>query len=108
MTAILNKIIPYLKYWKIAGIGLLVLAFLLSFHFAKSRGEKLDIALQTIEEEREKFQTQLKAIEKARQDDIERYNFRKLQAKKFKMADDDSLRAAYDSLRARQARNGIR
>ena len=98
----INKILPLLKYWKIGGVILLIAAFLLNAHLASSRGEKLLNAETQLKEERARFQTQLKQIEKARQDDIERNNFRKSQSKKFRLADDDSLRDAYERLRERQ------
>lgn len=106
--AIINRILPMLKYWKAGIVALLVIGFAVSFHFARSRGEKLVQAEQTIEQERQKFQTQLKLIEKARQDDKERNNFRKSQAKKIKLASggetdiNASLRDAYERLRERQ------
>lgn len=99
----MNMILPFLKYWKFAGVAVLAAACLLSFYFARSRGEKLEIAERTIESERDKFQAQLKDIEKARQDEKERDGFRKTQNKKIKLADDAALHDAYDGLRARRA-----
>lgn len=108
MMNFISRILPILKYWKTGGVILLIAAFLLSFHFAKTRGEKLQETTQILNAERQKFQTQLKMIEKERQDDRERNKFRTKQAKKFKLADTDSLRDAYDSLRERQASRAAR
>lgn len=99
----IDKILPLLKHWKIVGVILLIAVFLLNAHLASSRGEKLMRVENQLKEERARFQTQLKQIEKARQDDIERNNFRKSQAKKFRLADDGSLRDAYERLRERQS-----
>lgn len=101
----ISKLLPLLKYSKTGGVILLIAAFLLNAHLASSRGEKLLKAETQLKEERSRFQTQIKQIEKARQDDIERNNFRKNQAKKFRLADDDNLRDAYERLRERQRSN---
>ena len=102
---IASKLIPFLKYWRAGVMAALAIGFMVSFHFAQSRGERLDEANHTIEQERQKFQSQIQAMEKARQDDNERNDFRKTQARKFRLADDASLRSAYDGLRRRQAAN---
>lgn len=91
-----------LRNWKTGGVILLIAAFLLNAHLASSRGERLLKIEAQLSEERSRFQAQLKQIEKARQDDVERNNFRKSQAKKFRLADDTSLRDVYEQLRERQ------
>lgn len=101
----INRILSLLKYWRVGGVVLLTLACLLSFHLAKSRGEKLDQAEKAIEESQQK----IKQMEKAIQDERERQDFKTKQNKKIKMAQSGAiefappLRDAYDSLRERQA-----
>ena len=105
MTVISN----ILKYWKFSGAVILTLGFLVCFHLAKSRGEKLNQAMQTLEGERKDFATKLKLIEKAVQDEKERQNFRTKQNKRIKLAAGPVLQlgddpgAAYQRLRERQA-----
>lgn len=77
-----SNIIYLIKYWKAGGVILLIAAFFISAHLAKSRGEKLDIAEQALETERQKFARQLNQIEKARQNEKERNEFRKSQNRK--------------------------
>ncbi len=111
----IGKILSLLKYWKLGGVIILIAAFLLSVHLAKSRGEKLAQATQLLEAERQTFKNQLRQIEKARQDEKERNEFRKSQNKKLKLAqseipafagkadsDIDHLRDVYEQLRQRQ------
>jgi len=108
LMILFSKVVPFLKYWKTGAGILLTLGFLVSFHLAKDRGEKLTIVEQTLEQERRTFQAQIKAIEKARQNDKERDNFRQSQSKKIKLAGgnpvalEPDLRDAYDLLRARR------
>ncbi len=97
-----SNIIYLIKYWKAGGVILLIAAFFISAHLAKSRGEKLDIAEQALETERQKFARQLNQIEKARQNEKERNEFRKSQNRKIKLADDAALRDVYDLMRERQ------
>ncbi len=95
------KILSILKYWKAGGIVLLTAGFLVSAQLAKSRGEKLQTVQETLNAERQKFSAQIKIIEKEKQDEKEREGFRRKQNRKIKLADNDSLRSAYDSLRDR-------
>lgn len=95
-------LLPLLKYWKMGGVILLGAAFLICLHLAKSRGEKLELAEQTLKTERKNFQTQIKMIEKARQDEKERNIFRQKQNKKIRLADDSGLLDAYQRLRERE------
>ena len=97
-----NILFTFLKHWKIGGVVILTAAFLISAHLARDRGEKLKVTEQNLKEAQENFRAQIKTIEKARQDEKERNDFRKKQNRKIKLADDDNLRDAYERLRERQ------
>ncbi len=102
------QILSLLKYWRVGGIVLLVAAFLISAQLAKSRGDRLEAVQMTLDAERQKFQAQIKTIEKERQNEKERNIFRRKQAGKIRMAQsqpvsfDDNLRAVYEQLRERE------
>ncbi|PZP56791.1 MAG: hypothetical protein DI586_02540 [Micavibrio aeruginosavorus] len=125
----MSNFLSLIKYWKSGGVIILIAAFLMSFHLARSRGEKLEKTTHVLETERQKFKTQLIQIEKARQDEKERNDFRKSQNKKLKLAATgipafplrqgfggqvpgkadrsiDHLRDVYELLRQRQGNTG--
>lgn len=98
-----------LKYWKIAGVALLVIALTVSSYLAHHRGEALRAARQDLQTKEAQYRLTLKLLEDARKANRERMNFRTLQTRKFKEAThetlvlDPALRSAYDELRKRQA-----
>ena len=98
-----------LKYWKVAGVALLVLAFVASAYLAHHRGEVLRGVRQELQAKEAQYRLTLKLLEDARKANRERMNFRTLQNKKFKEAShemlvlDPALRAAYEQLRERQS-----
>lgn len=105
----MSYLISLLKYWRIGGVVILALIFLISVHLAQRRGAELREVKAALEIQQREFEGRIKMYEKTIRDDRERHEFRKKQAKKFKVADNppvvlpDGLRAAYDSLRERQA-----
>jgi hypothetical protein len=102
MTAILIRLIPYLRYWRIALASIAAVALALALHVAARRGAELERAQTALAGERARFRTQIEQLEKARHDDRERNLFRRNQEKTIGMGGGDALRDAYDRLRARQ------
>ena len=103
-----GTILLLLKHWKITVVLLLVLGWAVNGYLAHHRGKDLEEARAAMQVQHENFKTQLELLEKARQDDKERSQFRKLQARTFKTVDNESLdlgpelQSAYDRLRERQ------
>lgn len=105
----IGNILSLLKYWKAGGIVIVAIFILTNIYLAHSRGEKLQALKTELKAEQTRFQTQIKQIEKIRQDEKERHDFRTKQNKKIKVAGsvplelNGDLRAAYNGLRNRQA-----
>lgn len=99
----MNIILFLIKNWKLGGVILLAAAFLISVHLAQDRGKRLEVTKQSLNAERKNFEAQIRKIEKVRQNEKKRNDFRKKQNSKIKLADDAGLHDAYERLRERQS-----
>lgn len=108
------QILGVLKYWKVGGLILLVLGFLISVYLAHHRGNKIDQLEKDYKALSVRHTAQVAAFEKAYQQERERHDFKTMQDREFRKAGndkvlfDDALRSAYDRLRERQSGRAAR
>ncbi len=105
----MSWVLPLLiKYWRLAGGGLLLACFLVVVWLALERGRERDRIESELALAQKKYNAHIRLLEQSRQDREESDEFREKQNTKLREAEnsplalDDGLRAVYDSLRERQ------